>query len=219
MIRAKGWHPVPIFIGLCGVAVVICFVLLWSKFPEPIQMVWPVPDNGELSSWKDIIEANNNYKASISAQRGQLGDMLGGIFNPLLAFCSTIGLILTVMLSIEQLNRARLATLAERKRARIDARRAATDSLRSKEAALASDSLVALTALLQHAREASIHARKFPNIYPLSHANSLEKDADEIANLLERSFVNARTQLQGQSFLPERMSSRHDGREQEDALA
>ena len=122
LLRARGWHPVSILIGLVLVVIAITFAVLASRFPEPVQMMWPVPEDGKPLSWKEVVEATNAYKAGRSAQWGQLGDMLGGILNPILAFMSTIGLIFTVLVSVDQLSTARRARLMEHRRSRRDAR-------------------------------------------------------------------------------------------------
>ncbi|WP_093136077.1 hypothetical protein [Variovorax sp. OK605] len=160
-------------------------------------------------SWKDVIDATNAYRVGRSAQWGQLGDMLGGILNPILAFMSTIGLIFTVLVSVDQLNTARQATVIEHRRARRDARR-------SEEAALASNSLSALTALLEHARSETAHARS--QQVGLQRINELEDVERELADLLERSFVHVRTKLYGEPYLPDRMADRQKQRDYDDAM-
>ncbi len=207
--RAKGWQPVSILIALFLVGIALTFVVLASRFPEPVQMVWPVPEDGKLLSWKEVVDATNAYRAGRSAQWGQLGDMLGGILNPILAFMSTIGLIFTVLVSVDQLNAARQATLVEHRRARRDARR-------SEEAALASNSLAALTALLEHARAATAHARSQQVAQRTIH--QLEDDERELADLLERAFVHVRTKLHGEPYLPDRMADRQRQRDYDDAM-
>lgn len=209
LLRARGWHPVSILIGIVLVVIAGVFVVLASGFPEPIQMLWPVPADGKSASWKEVVDATNAYRAGRSAQWGQLGDMLGGILNPVLSFLSTIALIFTVLVSVDQLNTARRATLIEHRRARREARQ-------TEEAGLASNSLSALTALLEHARAETAHARS-QQIEPWRIAE-LEDDERELADLLERSFVHVRTKLHGQPYLPERMEDRQKQRNYDDAM-
>jgi hypothetical protein len=157
---------------------------------------------------RDLIVATNEHRAARSAQWGQLGDMLGGILNPVLAFLSVLGLLATVLITADQLHTARLAGIEERKQARLETKR-------SDERAMTAQSLSALTALLEHSRTQTQNARA--RNFNWSEVHYRECIEIEIADLIERTLASAREKLYGDAMLPELLAERHEKRQEKDA--
>lgn len=175
----SSWHPMGVVFGLAVTALLVAYTVLISWY---IKTVW------------------DGTKTAVAAQElGQLGDFLGGVLNPLLSLVSVVGLFVTLIFALAQLEESSNATTSARKQSELATRLGALDSM------------------LRTAEERVNYYSALPRLGDSSRyrqeINSWTARRDEIAEEIEIIFVRLRTEAAPDIPLPPTIAAANEERE------